>query len=350
MLKWAGAFLAAFVAALVWRLQSVGEFKTLQPVSDGWTNCRRLPALAQGSEDLVVDSNETYAYISSSSFADVMKARNRSLANGGLFRLTLASDVLEAMTVEGVERPFMPHGVALGTGDKTLFVVAHGDGGDCVLELELVGLRAVRRRAVCSPLFVALNAVAAFGSSGSFLTINDHSRPQFTSPLLATVETLAGMASSSVLHCPVGERDCTVVIDNLPPMGVGLAVRGSLVFVSIPFRSSVGVYDAAKYFAPVREIAIGTNADNLHFLGSGDTLWIGAHPYLLKTMGHIMAGRPCPAQVLAIHNASAISPTVEVVFQRESGEPVSGVSTGFVVGGRKLLLGTVCDGFAICTK
>jgi hypothetical protein len=298
---------------------------------------------------LIVDSTETYAYISSSNMGAVMKSRNRSVANGGLFRLTLASEALEPMTLEGIERPFMPHGVALGPGDKTLFLVVHGDEGDCVLELELAGLRAARRRSVCSPLFVALNAVAAFGSPGSFLTINDHSRSQFRSPMLATAETLAGLASSSVLQCSVGESDCRVVIADLPPVGVGLAVRGTLVFVSIPFRSSVGVYDAAKYFAPVREIAIGSNADNLHFIGAGDTLWIGAHPYLLKAMAHMMSARPCPAQVIAVHDASTGSPRVEVVFQRESGDPVSGVSTGLAVG-RKLLLGTVCDGFAICSK
>ncbi len=340
-----GSLAVLLGALLYWRFASIGAFRHVAAFDDPW-DCRRLfeGQLGQGSEDIAVDDEERFAIISSMSFANVMSSGSFVNASGSLFRLDLEKEELSVL--KGAVDTVAPHGIDL-VGAR-LFVVAHDDRGDCVKTFLLQNefSEATLERSVCSPLFTSPNAVAG-RPDGSFLVVNDHSRSQVKSPILAFLETLFGLASSSVVACrPSGE--CKVVIHGLPPTGVGIAVRDHLTFVSVPFKGAVDVFD--QNFELVKRIEIDSGADNLKW--SGKDLLIGAHPKLLQVVVHLNSKTTsCPSQVLAIRDATSKDARVEKVLQRMDGLPVAGVSTAIVLRRKHvMLLGTMRDGFALCKK
>lgn len=345
-----GSFVVAALAILLyWRLASVGSFRSVAEFENVAWDCKRAfeKELGIGSEDLTVDESGRFVIISSMSFFNVMKAGSFASANGKLWRLDMDSQSLSEIQVVGVQ-PLSPHGVDL-VGSR-LFVVAHSSDGDCVHVFRMKNnfLEAVLERSFCSDLIPSPNAVAGL-PDGSFYVANDHSRSPFKAPLLALAETILGFASSSVVYCGAeNTTTCQAVISGLPPSAVGIASRGNLLFVSVPFRGSVEVFEKqAGKFVLVKSIAINSGADNLKW--SGNDLWIGSHPKLLQVPVHLnIESQSCPAQVIVVRNAAGRE-KVETAFQCLEGKPVSAVSTGLLVRDQ-LLLGTVRDGFAVCTR
>ncbi len=169
---------------------------------------------------------------------------------------------------------------------------------------------------------------------------------QVKHPFLSLLETVFGLASSSVIYCDQWML-CNTVISDLPPTAVGLAVRDQFVLVSVPFRGQIEVFDENMGFARVKEIELNSGPDNLKFVG--DDLWIGSHPSLWSVILHLNGPVSCPSQVLVVRDALSGNAKVHVELQQAEGNPVAGVSTALLNSGY-LLLGTMRDGFAICTR
>lgn len=235
-------------AALYYRLSSVGAFRVVSSINDGW-NCSRLfeKSLGQGSEDMAIAEDGSFAIISSMSFANVLATSSFSTANGNLFSLDLKT--LEITQLLTASKGYAPHGVDVV--GSWLFVVVHNDDRHCVEIFTILSATSISlERSVCSPLMVSPNAVAG-RADGSFFVVNDHSRSQIAFPYLSLVETVVGLASSSVIHC---SDECRPVVTGLPPSAVGIAVRNHLLFVAVPFRSELQVFDETKGYALKRKV------------------------------------------------------------------------------------------------
>lgn len=200
-------------------------------------------------------------------------------------------------------------------------------------------------------MFVTLNAVKALNTS-TFLTVNDHF---FAHPVMQLLEDLLGLRWSNVVEC--SGTDCKVAITGLESTAVGLESRKGEVFVAQTLSSSIVVHKLGGSYERLRTIRLESGPDNLHFDNEG-LLWSGAHPSLPAVLLHFIDGRPCPAHVVrssvgghrGFHSVFYNSGTR---FARSGSSStdrvsVSGVSTGVVFNGI-LILGTVRDGFAVCS-
>ena len=89
------------------------------------------------------------------------------------------------------------------------------------------------------------------------------------------------------------------------------------------------------------EIELGTGGDNIEIDAKGD-IWIGAHPQLLKFVGHAAdRSKLSPSQVLWIKQNSPGDYAVEEIYLND-GQELSGSSVAAVMGNR-LLIGAVFE-------
>ena len=330
------------------RLHQVGITRDY-PLSAGeGYDCHRVEMTA--SEDFIYDVERNRALISVANFGHAME--NGMLftsPENGIYSWVLGEDKAVRLKIIGYPGAMLaPHGMSFV--DNVLYVVDHGYHADkeCVVTFDVDQTHLTFRKAVCSPLMAAPNAVVGIpGSPDSFYVVNVHYF-KMGSVLPVLIEDLLGFRTASVLRCHSGS-DCEVVA-YVEPESPGIELANGQLFVSQILSSRIVVLNATTG-AFLHDIPLSMGGpDNLHFDNKGQ-LWTATNPSLLQSVNHLISGaKPAPA-VAVVVNVDTRSAKVE--FATKTGHPVSMASVAFPLGegeNQILALGTVRDGFAWCKR
>lgn len=333
---------SGFAGRLLWR---AGAFRGIDGHFAG--TCRLVPG-AVGSEDLTIHPRSGVAFVSS---CDRRAAMAGNPVPGAIYAYDLEADSPRLVNLTpDADTNFQPHGISLWSGDgrDVLFVVNHPPEGsglprDTVEVFDVEPGRLVHRATLTDPLLVMLNDLVAVGPDRFYVTRTHRHPPGF----LQSLETYLQLSGAQVLfYGPGGFR---VAVDGLVyPNGINVSSDGRSLYVASVTDGAVRVYDrdAARETLSLRQvIAVEGGPDNIEVDAEG-TLWIGAHPKLLRVGAHAEDPKEkSPAQVLRVR-ASGESDEVYL----SDGDPLSASSVA-AVRGRRLLVGQIFDdGILDCTR
>ncbi|MCP4753277.1 MAG: hypothetical protein GY866_20495, partial [Proteobacteria bacterium] len=132
--------------------------------------------------------------------------------------------------------------------------------------------------------------------------------------------------------------------------GINVAPGGNTLYLATTIQRSLLVFDRdpASGKLGLREtLFLETGLDNIEIDGQGD-LWIGAHPQLLKFVGHAAdKAKMAPSQVLRLRRIQEDAFQVDEIYLNR-GDQLSASSVAAVRNGR-MLIGAVLDpGFLDC--
>lgn len=326
----------------LWR---AGAFRSIDPHFAG--SCRLVPG-AVGTEDLTIHPRSGVALVSSSDRRAGMQGRP---VPGGIYAYDLNAPEPRLINLTpDADLSFQPHGLSLWTGQggrDVLFVVNHppeqtGLPADTVEVFDYDEGRLVHRATLTDPQLVMLNDLVAVGSDRFYVTRTHHHPPG----AMQTIETYLQQARAEVLYYgPGGFRPALGGL--VYPNGINVSPDGRTLYVASVTEFAVRVYDRD----PVREtlalraiVPLPGGPDNIEVDGDG-TLWIGAHPKLLRVGAH--AADPAelsPSQVLRVRPDGGAD---EVYLN--AGDPMSASSVASVRG-KRLLVGQIFgDGLLDCT-
>jgi arylesterase/paraoxonase len=330
-----------FVLRIFWL---AGTFRRIHPHFAG--ACRHVPGPV-GPEDITIHPGTAIAYISA---ADRRALRAGTPVPGAIYAYDLnAAGAQPVNLTPQADTSFQPHGISLWVNDRgpdVLFVINHPAPGTSPYEnsvevFDVDGTTLIHRATLTDPLLVMPNDLVAVGTDRFYLT-NTHRHPP---GFLQTLETYLQLPGAQVLY--YGPGGFRVALDDLVfPNGINVSHDGRQVYVAMVTPRSVRIYDrdpATERLALHSEVPLGSGADNIEVDATG-TLWIGAHPKLLRVGAH--AANPAelsPSQVLRV----APDGTVDEVYLNDGSE-ISGSSVAAVRGSR-LLIGQIFDnGFLDC--
>ena len=341
VLKFLGV--ASVAALLVLGFRFVRASNLLSSLEEVERSCWSLETAA-GPEDLVIDRERGFAYVSATDRRALQRGGEESARlEGGLYRIDLKEAPenwhLLPLAVEGVVS-LRPHGVGLyiGTdGRRSLFVVNHPAKGPdevVIFDLDMQGeLR--HRRTVRDPLLSDLNDVQPVGHD-SFYATNDHGATPSPS-----VQDFLVLDRASLIYFD-GSRAVIAAAGLSYANGVNVSSDGLEIFVAETLDRRVRVYrrDVASGDLTLTEMLdVGTGVDNIDVLENGDLL-VGAHPKILDFAAHAEdAARLSPSQVVQLSRSEGTSSETRTVYLNR-GEEISGlaVAAGY---GDWMLMGPV---------
>jgi arylesterase/paraoxonase len=330
-------------------LYASGAFKTITAHFDG--SCRKV---AIGSaESITIAPDGHYALVSAD---DRRSALSGHPVPGGIWLYDLTGAAPPRNLTPDASDEFHPHGIGLwmpDSGPARLFVIDHPDEGRKpqgearqtveVYEWQPEG-GLVRKETLADPLLITPNAVVPVDAD-RFYVSNDHGPAGF----LRNFDDFLALPRANVLYFD-GTRfqvaDSGIALAN----GVNVSQDGKTFYLASTLGRALLIYDrdpASGALSNRRSLPLGTAPDNVERAADG-TLWIGAHPQLLKLLAYGSdAAKPSPSQVLKV-TPDARGGTVEEVYLDAGGE--LGASSGGAVSGKHLLIASVFDDhFLDCT-
>ncbi len=331
------------MGVMAWRfIRAAGLLTPLVEVS---ADCRPLDVPA-GSEDIVVDREAGFAFLSATDRRRVMKGGDEAdRVRGGIYRIDLRDPVEEwsPVRVSG-KRPehFRPHGIGLfidGKGARSLFVVNHPAGGsDEVVVFDVDGEgRLALRRVVSDPLFTDLNDVQPVGRDAFYAT-NDHG-----DRVGKALQDFLLLNQANLVYYD-GDRARVAASGLTYANGVNVSPDGREVYVAETIDRSLRIYrrdPATGDLQLERILPVETGVDNIDVEANGDLL-VGAHPRLLEFAKHAEdPDMPSPTQVILVKKEPSGGYSVRTLYL-ERGEALSG---GAVAAGYRewMLLGPVFE-------
>jgi len=330
-----------FVLRLLWR---AGSFKTITPHFAG--ECRLVEG-PMGAEDITINQQTGLAYISAT---DRRAGFAGERVAGAIFTYDLNDPAARPMNLTPrADLSFQPHGISLWTGNDghdVLFIINHPphdtaphDNTVEIFDVYPGGL--VHRATLTDPLLVMPNDLVAVGVDRFYVT-NTH---QYPPGWRQTAETYLQLSGAQLLY--YGYGGFRVAVDDLVrPNGVNVSPDGQRLYLAMMTDRTLRVYDrdpATDQLTFRNDVFLNTAPDNIEVEADG-TLWIGAHPQLLRVVAH----RDDPA-ALSPSQVLRVTPNGQVdEIYLNAGEQISAASVA-AVHDRRLLIGQILgNGFLDC--
>ena len=333
----AGICCAAAGLWLVQLLWSAGAFKTIEPHFSG--SCTPVAGVA-GPEDITVDPDTGLAYIS---VCDRRALQSGKSGQGKIFGydLTSAEPRLVDLTPHGPP-DFQPHGISLfkgPDGKKTLMVIDHGEGLNRVRIFAMEGGRLTLKRSLADPLLTSPNDLVAVAPDRFYVT-NDHGN---VSGILRTMEDYLKLKNAYVLY--FDGLGFSVAAENIGyANGIRVSRDGKSLYLTAVTEKALHLYHRdpdTGTLVHAETIDLDTGVDNIELDDTGD-LWIGAHPQMLKFLGHAKSpANLSPSQVLRVSLRPGSPPAIKEIYLNR-GDPLSGSSVA-AVWRDQMLIGAVFE-------
>lgn len=342
-------FLALFLYAVFGILIPAGVFKTISPHFEGAVTKLELPIA--GPEDITIDQQNGLAFIS----VDDRRANmaNAKSVNGAILLMNLSDSVPSLKNITPNLKNFHPHGISLWKepdGRIFLFVITHGVNRNkqAVERFEWKNDSLIYLESIVDPaLMTSPNDVTAVGERAFYVT-NDHGYSN--AGLGRTLEDYLQRSISFVNYYD-GNSFRKVATDIAYANGINHSADLSQLFVASCTGRKILIYDRNPGNGELtlnEKIDVNTGVDNIE-LDTDGSLWIGAHPQLLKFAGHAKDSKKhSPSQVIKLSKDESGKYKMEEVFLND-GTSYSGSSVGAVYK-NKILIGSVFENsLLICT-
>lgn len=339
--------LAVLLYAIIGILVPAGVFKTISPHFDGAQAKVSLPIA--GPEDITIDQESGLAFISVDD-----RWANRSAANsvnGSILVMNLSDSIPTFKNITPTLKDFHPHGISLWKdpdGRVFLFVITHGANEQLVERFAWRNDSLVYLETFRDPeLMTSPNDISAVGER-SFYVTNDHGYSN--AGLGRTLEDYLQRAISYVNYYD-GTGFRKVATGIAYANGVNHSADLSQVYVSSCTGRKVLIFDRNPTNGDLtlnEKIDVNTGVDNIELDADG-SLWIGAHPQLLKFAGHAVdSNKHSPSQVIKLSKDESGKYQMEEIFLND-GISYSGSSVAAVYK-NKILIGSVFENsILICT-
>ncbi|NP_001004542.1 serum paraoxonase/arylesterase 1 [Danio rerio] len=314
-------------------------------------NCHLIKGIECGSEDITI-IDDGLAFLSTG-----VKAPGLPFCSddpGKIYTLNLldSEPKIKALSIKGDfdQDTFNPHGISVYTDDKDgtmyLFVINHPRGNSQVEIFEFVkdehALKYIKT--IEHELLHSVNDIVAVGTE-SFYATNDH---YFSNEILKIVENFFTLPWCDVIY--YSPETVQVVADGfLLANGINLSLDKRYLYVSDVLKHTVTVLEIKKntVLSRVKEINVGSLADNIELDRESGDLWIGCHPNGFK----FMLGDPNDppgSEVIKIENIHSEKPLVTQVYS-DNGSVIIGSSVAAPYRG-KVLIGTVYHKVLLCDR
>lgn len=270
-------FLLIVAGFVIKTLVSANFFKTFN--STGNVNATSFPG-PPGLEDITIDSQNGYAYISSHN-----RRNFESRGDIYLYKINDSTRTFINLTADFPKKDFRPHGISLfieNDSTKFLFVVCHGTGRNSVERFKIQGEKLVHLNTFGSTDFISPNDVHAVSPTAFYIT-NDHDDTQ---GFMRTVKDFLKIGTGSVVY--FNGDNGKIVATGIPyANGIHTSKDGTKLFVASTSMNEVLVYNRLPDNTITKEMTYdaGVGVDNIELDDAGN-LYIGAHAQLLKYLGH----------------------------------------------------------------
>jgi arylesterase / paraoxonase len=318
-------------------LKDAGQFKNLEPHFSG--TCVEVADI-WGPEDITIHPAKQVAYISSTNRWAVARG---DAGQGAIFTYDLKQDQPKSMMLQhDFSSDFNPHGISLFVGEQgaeRLFVVNHSNGRHSIEVFQLVDHHMVHLQTLLDPMMISPNDIVAVGLNQFYFT-NDHGYPD---GVMRSLEDYGRLKLANLIYYD-GSNYTEAAAGFAYANGVNVSPDGKKLYLTATTGQALYVFkrDIPSGSLDLEtEIALGTGGDNIEIDANGD-IWIGAHPQLLKFVGHAAdKSKLSPSQVLRIQQNSQGVYTIEEIYLND-GKELSGSSVAAVMEGR-FLIGAVFE-------
>lgn len=266
----------------------------------------------------------------------------------GLYLIDLRStDFTPVALTEELDFPFFPHGLSIFQIDSArygLMAINHVDGKHSIEHFILNGKTLTHQKTITDPNFISPNDLV-MASPESFYYSNDHG---YTSGMGVFAENYLGLKASNVGF--YNGKSAQIVAESIGyANGIQLNKDLNLLYVAAVRSFLVKVYQIESDWSltHLEDIETGTGVDNIELDDSG-TLWIGAHPNLLRFTSYAAGKSPTsPSEVIQIKYSPGNS-TVNSIFT----DPGSTISSSSVAlpWADYLFIGNVMDSKVVVLK
>ncbi len=324
-------------------LKDAGQFKTITPHFAG--QCQVIKGVT-GAEDISFLPNGKYAIISG---YDRRSNQSDNSAESGIYLYNLDNKNLTKISPDSntENKQFKPHGISLYhfNGRTRLFVINHANQQHVVDIFDLIDNKLHLYKTIEGPELISPNDLVAVGPE-QFYASNDH---HYKKGFKRTLEDYLRLPLSNVVFFD-GEKFSEAVGDIQYANGINVSHDGQLLYLNSITSGDVHIYNRNLENNALnlqQIIHTGTGVDNIELDEKGN-LWIGAHPQLLKFVGHAKdKNKLAPSQVIKISPVGDRYKTEEVYLNL--GEQLSASSVA-AVSGKRMLIGAVFDDhFLDCT-
>lgn len=314
-----------------------GIFRPLSPVSQ---QAHTLTTGMVGAEDITIDQSTGLALISSTDRRKVLQGDG---VKGAIYQFDFMADapVFMDLTSNFDQTDFRPHGISLYTdpldSTKWLFVVNHRISGHSIEIFKYTDTSLIHSETIKSTLMKKPNDVVGVGKRSFYFT-NDHDSDGGG---FSSFEDFLLIGTGSVVYYDGNEMK---ILDEgiRYANGINASKDGKRLYVAACTDGSINVYDRIP-FKKSGNIPCSTGVDNLEWDDDGN-LWVGAHPKLLKFLGHAKdPEKKSPSQVLKINLQNPENPEISEIYIND-GHPLSGSSVAAVYKDRLLIGGVFDDG------
>lgn len=318
-------------------LKDAGQFKNLQPHFSG--TCIEVAGI-WGPEDITIDPAKRIAYISST---DRWALGRGDEGRGAIFSYNLKHNQSKPLMLQhDFAGGFNPHGISLFVGEQgieQLFVVNHVDGRHSIEVFQLAENDMIHLQTLQNPMMISPNDIVAVGLNQFYFT-NDHG---YATGVMRTFEEYGRLKMANLIYYD-GSSYKEVASGFSYANGVNVSPDGERLYLAATTELALYVFkrDIPSGSLDLEEkLELGTGVDNIEIDINGD-IWIGAHPQLLKFVGHTTdKSKLSPAQVLHIRQSSNGDYAVEEIYLN-SGKELSGSSVAAILEGR-MLIGAVFE-------
>lgn len=336
-------FLLALVAFVLHVFNSTGFFREVTSKNDFGVIYGKIDL--PGVEDIALAREDSLLILS---VDDRVARREGKSGPTGIYLVDLRNPAFEPVNMtQDLDFPFFPHGISLYQTDSAAYnlaVINHVDGEHSVEIFDLRGKSLTHQKTIQDENFISPNDLVLV-SPDQFYYSNDHG---YRSGMGVFAENYLGLKASNLGFFD-GEKA------EIKAEGIGYAngmqfdFTSKSLYVAAVRSFSVLVYSVDENWdlSLVEEMDVGTGVDNIELDDEG-TLWIGAHPNLLRFASYA-AGKEetAPSEVLKISYEKNQS-KVESVFT-DIGDKVSGSSVA-VPWGDYLFIGNVMDSKILILK
>lgn len=275
-----------------------------------------------GAEDITIDHAKGLAFISSCDRRSVLAGKK---IKGSIYLLDLNDMDKKPREISSSfqQEDFRPHGISFFTDpmDSTqwLHVINHRETGHFIEIFQFRDSILVHHQTIKSNLFFSPNDLVATGKNSFYFT-NDHESGR---NWLTTIKDFLMIGTGSVGYYD-GSNVKLLAKGIRYANGINIDQSYKKLYVAACTEGNIYVYETSP-FTKICEIKCKTGVDNLEWDENGN-LWVGAHPKLLKFLGHAKDRKKLsPSQVLMIDLKNDQNARVENIYIND-GEPLSGSS------------------------
>lgn len=312
------ALLTLIAVFVLYTLYKANVFKSYETTADSVISVIESPP---GMEDITIDKQTGYAYISSHD-----RRNFDSRGDVYLYKLNDSTQQFVNLTANFPKLDFRPHGISLfveNDSTKYLFVVSHATGSNVVERFRVSGEKLIHLDSFESTEFVSPNDIHAV-SANSFYVTNDHDN---TRGFVQTVKDFLKIGTGSVVF--FDRNSGKIVAGGIPyANGIHTSKDGKKLFVASTNVNEVLVFDRKSDNSIQKETTYntGVGVDNIE-LGEAGNLYIGCHPQLLKYLAHAKdSTKLSPTVVLKMTYNEADKTFVQETLYTDDGSKLSGGS------------------------